>query len=189
MNKIKISSISREKHVLAGSPAGKRMRDALWGVAKASRPGLFVSDYLGVTVATSSFLREAVVGFRDLVRTERPDVYPVVSNLNVDVEEELVGLLNQMGEAFWVFDLLKGEVKKHRLIGRIDPKLRETLDLIDRGLGYDAATLWKSTNSVESIGVTAWNNRLANLAKQGLVFESRVGKQKYFHPLHECRGE
>jgi hypothetical protein len=188
MNKIRVSNLTREKHVLAGSPAGKRMCAALWAVAKDSAPGVFVSDYIRITVATSSFMREAVVGFRNLVRAERPDVYPVLSNLGVDVEEELVGLLNQMGEAFWVFNLAKGGLKKHRLIGRIDPKLRETLDLIDKGLGYDAATLWKSTSSTESIGVTAWNNRLASLAKQGLVFESRVGKQKYFHPLHECRG-
>jgi hypothetical protein len=93
-----------------------------------------------------------------------------------------------MGEAFWVFDLARETIKKQRLIGRIDPKLKETLELIEDGQGHDATTLWKGTNSTESIGVTAWNNRLANLSKQGLVFESRVGKQKYFHPLRECGG-
>ena len=188
MNKANLLRLSRDDDVLAGSSNGRRMCKALWDIAKSSEAGLFVVDFLGVNVATSSFLREGIIGFRNFVRQEKSDLYPVLSNLAADVEEELIGLLNQMGEAFWVFDISKRIVKKHRLIGRIDPKLKETLELIDEGRGYDAATLWKGTNSTESIGVTAWNNRLANLSKQGLVFESRVGKQKYFHPLHECGG-
>jgi hypothetical protein len=188
MSIINLIRISNGDSVLAGSSTGRRVREKLWDLAKSSAVGLFVMDFRGLDVATSSFLREGIIGFRNLVRQERSDLYPVLSNLSANVEEEFVALLNQMGEAFWVFDLTKGKVKKRRLIGRIDPKLKETLDLIEGGQGYDAATLWKSTNSTESIGVTAWNNRLSNLSKQGLVFESRVGKQKYFHPLHECKG-
>ena len=188
MNTVSLKKLANNDVVLAGSSAGRRMSNALWEIAKSSDPGLFVVDGLGIDVATSSFLREGIVEFRNLVRRERHDLYPVLSNLASDVEEELVGLLNQMGEAFWVFDVSQETVKRHRLIGRIDLKLRETLELIERGEGHDAATLWKSTNSTESIGVTAWNNRLANLSKQGLVFESKVGKQKYFHPLYRCRG-
>jgi len=188
MNEVSLLRLARGNDVLAGSSAGRRMCNSLWDIAKASKPGLFIVDCSGVSVATSSFLREGIVAFRNLVRRERSDLYPVLSNLTADVEEEFVALLNQMGEAFWVFDVGRGIVKKYRLIGRIDPKLKETLELIEKGQGYDAATLWKSTNSTESVGVTAWNNRLANLSKQGLVFESKVGKQKYFHPLHECRG-
>lgn len=186
MNKVSLRRLAKNAAVLAGSSAGRRMSNALWDIAKSCEPGLFVIDGIGVDVATSSFIREGIIGFRSLVRRERPELYPVLSNLASEVEEELVGLLNQMGEAFWMFDMNRGVVKKHRLIGRIDPKLKETLELIERGEGFDAATLWKSTNSTESIGVTAWNNRLASLSKQGLVFESRVGKQKYFHPLYEC---
>src|SRR5580704_5888705 len=188
MNKAYLRRLAKNGDVLAGSSAGRNMANSLWEIAKSCDPGIFVIDGAGVDVATSSFLREAIVAFRNLVRREKPDLYPVLSNLAPNVEEELIGLLNQMGEAFWIFDISQGVVKKHQLIGRIDPKLKETLELIQRGQGYDAATLWKSTNSTESVGVTAWNNRLANLSKQGLVFESRVGKQKYFHPLHECRG-
>ena len=188
MNIASLSKLSGDTGILAGSPAGRRMCQDIWDIARSSKAGLFVCDFAGIDVATSSFLREGIVGFRSLTRRERPDLYPVIANLNSDVEEELAALLNQMGEAFWVFEVKKGLVSAHRLIGRLDPKLKETLDLIDRGLGYDAATLWKSTISTESVGVTAWNNRLASLAKQGLVFESKVGKQKYFHPLHECGG-
>src|SRR4029077_129079 len=188
MNKIYLRKLGKNSDVLAGSLSGRNMSNALWEIAKSGSPGLVVIDGAGVDVATSSFLREGIVGLRTFARREKPDLYPVLSNLEPNVEEELVGLLNQMGEAFWIFDISQGVVKKYRLIGRIDPKLKETLELIERGKGYDAATLWKGTNSTESVGVTAWNNRLASLSKQGLVFESKVGKQKYFHPLHECRG-
>ncbi|HEX4410232.1 MAG TPA: hypothetical protein VH206_15770 [Xanthobacteraceae bacterium] len=184
MNVADLKKLAKESAVLAGSSAGRRMCNLLLESAKASQPGLFLLDASGVDVATSSFMREAIVEFRNLVRRDMPDIYPVLTGLKPDVEEELVGLLNQIGEAFWLFEISKRIIKKHRLIGRIDPKLKETLELIERGHGYDAATLWKSTNSTESVGVTAWNNRLANLSRQGLVFESRVGKQKYFHPLH-----
>jgi hypothetical protein len=188
MNKINLRRIAKDNDVLAGSSMGRRISNSLWKIAKSCPPGLFVIDAFGVEVATSSFLREGIVGFKSFVRRERPELYPVLSNLTPDVEEELVGLLNQMGDAFWLFNISQGAIKTHRLIGRIDPKLKETLELIENGQGYDAATLWKGTNSTESVGVTAWNNRLANLSKQGLVFESRVGKQKFFHPLHECGG-
>ena len=185
MNKLKLLAVAKGESVLAGASTGRRIRDQLWEIAKTSAPGLFVVNCEGVDVATTSFLREGLVGLRDLVRTNRTDLYPVVSSLSDAVEEEFIGLLNQMNEAFWLFELQGNAVKGRRLIGRIDPKLKETLDLIERGFGHDAATLWKSTNSTKSVGVTAWNNRLASLSKQGLVFESQVGKQKFFHPLHK----
>jgi hypothetical protein len=187
--KVSILDMSKGNPILAGSNTGRRMFDSLWKIALSSGDNLFLLDFSGVRVATSSFIREAIVAFRNRAREELPNLYPVIINLAEEVEEELVMLLNQVGEAFWVFGIdNKGNIRKRRLLGRLDPKLKETLDLIDAGRGYDAATLWKCTNSTESIGVTAWNNRLASLSKQGLVFESRVGKQKYFRPLHESAG-
>jgi hypothetical protein len=184
-----ILDLSNSDPILAGSNTGRRMFNSLWELAISSNGHLFILDFLGIRVATSSFLREAVVVFRRRAREELPHLYPVLTNLSAGIEEELLIVLNQMGEAFWCFDIdNKERIRKRRLLGRLDPKLRETLDLIDEGRGFDAATLWKSTNSTESVGVTAWNNRLASLSKQGLVFESKVGKQKYFRPLHESAG-
>ncbi|MDB5599198.1 MAG: hypothetical protein JWN71_1242, partial [Xanthobacteraceae bacterium] len=60
----------------------------------------------------------------------------------------MAALLSQMGEAFWVFDVSpRGEVRNYRLLGRLDPKLSETLGLINSGKGFDAATLWESAKS------------------------------------------
>jgi hypothetical protein len=187
--KVALFKLSKGNPVLAGSDAGRRIYGLLWRLAAVSEVGLFYLDFVGIRVATSSFIREAVVVFRNRVREELPHLYPVLINLSPEVEEELTMLINQMGEAFWVYSVdSKGAIRARRLLGRLDPKLKETLELIDAGLGFDAATLWKSTNSTESVGVTAWNNRLAGLSKKGLVFESQVGKQKYFRPLHESAG-
>ena len=148
--------------------------------SKAGR-GLFFIDFSGVSVATSSCLRECIVEFRRSARDEFLHLYPVLANLSHEVEEELVALLNQMGEAFWLFEVdARGRTRNRRLVGRLDPKIKETLDLIETGKGSDATALWKSTNSTESVGVTAWNNRLASLSKQGLVFESRSGSRNSF---------
>jgi hypothetical protein len=178
--------LSNNDPVLAGSGAGRRMFNSLWELAISSNDHLFLLDFSGIRVATSSFIREAIILFRKRAREDLPHLYPALTRLSVEVEEEVLIVLNQMGEAFWCFALdKKGAIQKRNLLGHLDPKLRETLDLIDEGRGFDAATLWKSTNSTESVGVTAWNNRLASLSRQGLVFESRIGKQKYFRPLHE----
>ncbi|MEA2939891.1 MAG: hypothetical protein QOD09_420 [Bradyrhizobium sp.] len=185
----RIFDLSNNDPILAGSNTGRRMFNSLWELAFSSKDHLFVLDFSGIRVVTWSFVREAVVVFRKRAREELPHLYPVLTNLSAEVEEEVVIVLNQMGEAFWCFNIDgKGRIRKRRLLGRLDPKLQETLDLIDKGRGFDAATLWKSTNSTESVGVTAWNNRLASLSKQGLVFESKVGKQKSFRPLHESTG-
>jgi len=183
---IRLLDLSKDDPILAGSNTGRRMFNSLWELAISSNDHLFILDFSGIRVATTSFIREAIIVFRKRAREDLPGLYPVLTNLSEEVEEELLIVLNQMGEAFWYFSIdKKGGIRKRRLLGRLDPKLQETLDLIDEGRGFDAATLWKSTNSTESVGVTAWNNRLASLSKQGLVFESKVGKQKYFRPLHE----
>jgi hypothetical protein len=44
-------------------------------------PTLALLDFSGVAVATASFLRESVIGFRDYARQALPNIYPVVANL------------------------------------------------------------------------------------------------------------
>jgi hypothetical protein len=187
--KVSIFALAKQDEVLAGSDSGRQMFGALWELAPSCADSLFVLDFSKIRVATSSFVREAVVLLRTRIREELPHIYPVLANLSPQVEEEVVNVLNQMGEAFWCIETVKTKViSDWRLLGRLDPRLKETLDLIDEGRGFDAATLWRSTNSTESVGVTAWNNRLASLSKQGLVFESKSGRQKSFRPLHENVG-
>src|SRR5947209_1314390 len=85
--------------VLAGSADGAQAFAALVGrVAELGEARVVLLDYAEVTVATASFMREAVIGFRNYCRESRPNLYPVVANANLKVEEELDNLLQLKGD-------------------------------------------------------------------------------------------
>jgi hypothetical protein len=92
-------------------------------------------DFKGVAVATSSFLREAVIGFRDYARLSLVNVYPVAANLEPADLEELEFFLRSRNDVIWACDLDETErVNGARLLGDLDPAQRMTFDAV-RELG------------------------------------------------------
>lgn len=170
--------------VIAGSSTGRRLFAKLMNSIGSVQngPKVLLLSFAGIEVATSSCLRECVVEFRQRLRDMKPDLYVAVTDLNESVEEELEGLLNQIGEAIWVFQTKRNKLVDQRLIGRLDQKLKDTLEVIRLKKKTDAQTLWKAEKS-PSVGVTAINNRLAMLSKQGLVIETREGKTNFYQPI------
>jgi hypothetical protein len=141
-------------------------------------------DFNGVTVATSSFLRECVLGYRDAARMRRSNFYPVVSNADDTVEEELSYLLVGRNEAMLACELSDSdEVTRLHLIGELDPKYRQTFDLVMRLGETDAGTLMRDYGDDEAVTRTAWNNRLATLSGMGLVIEVSHGRAKRYLPV------
>jgi hypothetical protein len=68
--------------ILSGSIAGRRLLNALIANTQSvDAPTRAFMDFNGVELATASFLRESVVGFRDYARLASPHLYPVVANL------------------------------------------------------------------------------------------------------------
>jgi hypothetical protein len=70
------------RSVFSGGIPGRKLQTAL----NAATPPVDVPtatflDFKGVAVATSSFLREAVIGFRDYARLSLVNVHPVAANL------------------------------------------------------------------------------------------------------------
>jgi len=183
--KVPVRPIFRSGQILAGGANGRRLFEELWQKAiEAPDSDTILIDFSGVSVATSSFLREGILVFRDRIRRERPDLYPIPVNLSADVREELNGLLNQVGEAMWISSTKQGKgVDGRALLGRIDGKLREALNLVEARGATDASSLWHRLSRSEEVGITAWNNRLAALSRQGLIREERVGKKKTYRPL------
>lgn len=179
--KLSVFQLSECRAVLAGSAAGRKFSSVLKAEVARFGPERTVVelDFSGISIATSSFLREALVSFRGTLRSSMPNFYLVLSNLGPDVREELSGLLDQMGEAFWIAER-DGSVQSLRLIGRLEEKLNLALSLVEQNVEADASGLWEKTRLAEPIGVTAWNNRLAVLARMGLLFESRSGKHKRY---------
>lgn len=175
-----------ERSVLSGGMAGRKLLMALIAAtAPADAPTAAFLDFTGVEVATSSFLREAVLGFRDYARLSLANVYPVAANLEPPVLEELEFFLRTRNDVFWVCDLDETErVNRVRLLGDLDPVQRTTFDTV-RELGAVTAPELAARFPDQSIGPTAWNNRLSGLAAKGLLVERKVGKAKSFSPLLE----
>ena len=141
-------------------------------------------DFSGIEVATSSFLRESVMAFRDYARSTLPYLYPVVANPSEAVTEELDFLLKHRKDALWSCRLsADDDVTEATVLGELDPGHRIAFDLVARLHAASAPEL--AAQGDAGIGPTAWNNRLAFLASRGLLIERRAGKSKIFKPVLE----
>jgi hypothetical protein len=171
--------------VLAGSAEGRAFLAHM--IQRTGRdpaePEAILLDFAKIQVATSSYLREAVVQLRDLLRSRRSNYYPVVVNAGDAVMEELTMLLHDHGDAMLacVLDEL-GHPRRVVPIGRLEKVQQRTFELVvERGeIGaVDAQKLFPG----ETLTVTAWNNRLAALAERGLVVELSRGRLKRYRPV------
>jgi hypothetical protein len=173
--------------VLAGKLDGKRAFVRLVEEISATmEPSLVVLDFAGVEIATSSFLSEAVVHFRDHLRLGRAPSYLAVANLSAKVFEELDELLSRSSDALIACKLSdERQICAPELLGRLEPKLRETFDLVQRKGETNAVELHSESQHTDQIGPTAWNNRLNLLSAKSLLLEIPQGRTKMFRPLLE----
>lgn len=183
--RISVFDLAERQTVLTGSAAGRKLLAAMIGVTPAVEvPELLYLDFRGIHVATSSFLRESVIGFRDFARGTRQNIYPVVANAEPAVTEELEFFVKARGDVLWRCDLDDaGSPISASLIGDLEPAQRVTFDKVSE-LGTVTAPSLAATDG-GTIGSTAWNNRLSALAGKGLIVERRVGKTKSFSTLLE----
>ena len=172
--------------VLSGAIPGRKLLSKLIAATRLSElPTITFLDFDRIEVATSSFLREAVVGFRDYARRSSPNVYPVVANLLPAVAEELEFFIRARSDALWSCELdTTDRVVSARLIGDLDPAQRSTFDAVIE-FGAITAPELAARFAGQGIGPTAWNNRLSALATKGLLVERKQGKSKSFSPLLE----
>jgi hypothetical protein len=174
--------------VLAGKLDGRRaFARELELVPPTAEPTLVVLDFHGIDIATSSFLSEAVVHFRDHLRLSRFPTYLLVANLTERPLEELDYLLSRSGDALISCKLApNGELTAPALLGSLDSKLKETFDLVKRKGETTAVELHGESADNDKIGATAWNNRLTALAAKSLVVEVAAGRTKKYRPLLEA---
>jgi hypothetical protein len=141
-------------------------------------------DFEAVNAATSSFLRECVLGFRDATRGRRSNFYPVIANADEGVEEELDYLLRGQNDAMLGCLLSDTDrITALHLIGELDPNYRQTFELVMRLGETDAGTLLRDYGGPETVTRTAWNNRLAALSAMSLVVEVSHGRSKRYTPV------
>jgi hypothetical protein len=172
--------------VLSGAISGRTLLSALIAATPSSAgPTPAFLDFTAIEIATASFLREAVIGFRDYARRSLENVYPAVANLAPTVAEELEFFVRTRGDVLWSCELGSDDnVTSARLIGELDPAQRSTFDAALE-LGAITAPELAARFADRQIGPTAWNNRLSALATKGLLVERKQGKTKSFSPLLE----
>lgn len=174
--------------ILAGASNGKNVLAKLLAttIREPLQPEPIFFDFLRVDVATASFLRESVLMFRNVVRSQRSNLYPVIANANSDICDELHELVDgQRSDVLVACSRNElGMVKDVKLIGELEPVQRRTFDLV-RELGEtDAGELMRAHGTTDrTTRTTAWNNRLASLAFLGLVVEVSEGRTKRYKPL------
>lgn len=145
-------------------------------------------DFSGIDVATSSFLREAILGFRDYCLRMETNFYPVLANISQQTRDELEVLLVPRGDAFVVCKLNgRGSVSDVEIVGMLEEKQRLTLDAVISAGEADAVTLEEQYRDSERIKATGWNNRLAALVSKGILMESRKGRGKTYRPILEFK--
>ncbi|MGO8455451.1 hypothetical protein ACC779_37110 [Rhizobium ruizarguesonis] len=182
-----IHSIAASKATLAGTAMGRQMLAQLIAITKpVTTPTIAYLDFGGIDIATGSFLREAVLGFRDFGRNAIGTLYPVLANANATIEEELSVYLKDRNDAIWACSLDEdGAAANPRILGELDVAQTSTLKLTAQHRPISAPQLAKMRPN-EGIGTTAWNNRLATLAAKGILMEIRQGKTKLFVPVMEA---
>lgn len=182
----RLIDLTNRQTVLSGAIRGRRLLSALVAASPSSAtPTPAFLDFTRIEIATASFLREAVIGFRDYARQSLPNVYPAVANLAPAVAEELDFFVRARGDVLWSCELDAGDaVVGARLIGDLDPAQRSTFEAA-LALGAITAPALAARFADQRIGATAWNNRLSALAAKGLLVERRQGKSKSFSPLLE----
>jgi hypothetical protein len=173
--------------LLAGRLDGRRtFARALEGLPSANKALLVILDFRNIDFASSSFLSEAVLRFRDHLRLSRTPSYLVAANLADKPLEELDYLLTRSADALIVCTLsMNGEISEPKLIGSLDQKLKETFDLVLRKGETNAVELHSESNQADQVGPTAWNNRLNLLSAKSLLIEIPQGRTKKFRPLLE----
>ena len=187
MPQINLRSVANDQHVLAGAVTGRNVLARLLAetATEPDAPELVYLDLKGVTVATASFLRESIVAFRDIVRGRRSKYYPVVTNANEVVRDELLALLQPRGDVLMTCLLhADGSVSDAKPLGELDPKQQLTFTLVCKHGETDASELMRGYGAIENLKhATAWNNRLTSLVALGLVVELKQGRARRYRAL------
>lgn len=174
--------------ILAGSLNGKVALNELvvLTMKEPDEPEPLFLDFSRVKVATASFLRESVLTVRNIVRTRRSNLYPVIANANELIIDELQELVSgQRSDVLVACQLSEsGTVSRVVLIGELEPVQQRTFDLVRQAGETDASELMRTYGAADrTTRTTAWNNRLTSLAFLGLLVEVSQGRAKRYRAL------
>lgn len=182
--RVPIRELMDDEDVLFGVPKGRQcFARLLEGTTEPPQPAIVFLDFHEVASATVSFLREGPLAYRQHVRGQASNLYPVFANLAPAVADSLSDYLTSSRDAVFACELdPSGRATKLTLLGQLEPKQKLTFEAVVATEGVTAADLAREAGD-DDVHVTAWNNRLAALAQKGLLIETRQGRKKIFRSL------
>lgn len=151
---------------------------------------LVILDFAGIQSATASYLKATIIRLLKLSQcaaeeatSGRPgesipplNIYPCVHGLSDEVRDELREVLaSQRCVCLEASAWNATQATRAALYGPLETPLWNTLQKLTSTGGATASSLCDS-NPEESINVTAWNNRLADLFRSRLVRRVRQGR-------------
>src|SRR5580704_16912461 len=119
--------------ICAGAQAGREFLGKLLSLTatEPARPEPLFLDFTGIDHATASFLRESALALRTLLSARASMLYPVVTNANNKIEEELDIVLSLRGEAYITCRAdLVDPPSQIKIIGKLEKKQHRILDFI-----------------------------------------------------------
>jgi len=189
MRKINIIDISEGNTILAGGPYGRIFLSRLIQTAEKNKnPEPLFLNFKGIDVATGSFLRASILGFRDYCRSAELNLVPVVANPNEEMIEEFSLILELKNDALVTCRLDENDHPYDaRVIGELEDKQKVTLETVLIEREVNAVDLEKKYWDEEKIKATGWNNRLSSLVAKGILLEIKKGRQKFYRPILEVK--
>ena len=173
--------------------------------SRAILPGsgqLLILDYEGISTATASYLKATLLWLHlcgQLTRTNAAGAFPMVDSAHpaacelfplaahvspevaIEVDEVFGGrTLPCLVAQKWNH---KAGVQSARLLGKLEPTVRRTLDLLLQAGRASAADLHRVHGAQEGINLTAWNNRLVELFRLRLCRRGKQGKHWMYEPI------
>lgn len=178
MYRLDLNSLTNQR-VLSGKDAGRTLLPNLIA-ALPTGESLIAVDLQGLDVVTASFFREAFRALRDYVHRSTGGKVVYV-NATKDTLDEAEILADQLGDAFIFASLNKGVLSDGRVVGHLEDKQAVALRILAELGEADAKNV--KQHSGEGTTTTAWNNRLATLARKGILVERSEGRTKYYKPI------
>lgn len=179
---ISVSEVARSPD-LAGAADGAAWFQAARSRLDVARTGIHAIDFAGVRIATVSWLREGVLALCKYAAAMRPDLRFVATGLSQVVREELEVALEATGAVLIAADFGSDfRLTEPVVLGRLDPALRDTLQVVEGQPEFDATYV---SRAIPGVGVSAANNRLAALEGKGVLTSERRGRSRLYRPLLE----
>jgi hypothetical protein len=168
-----------DAEIWAGEAFGRQLLPALIAKAHSFDGGLCLLDLSGVPLVTASAFRASLRALREYIAAsyQSPTVFV---NATPETLEEAEYVASKFGESYVFAEFENGSLENVRTVGQLDEPLRSTLLLLQERGESDARALFEHEGSP---GITAWHNRLTDLAARGLLVARTHGRSKTYRAI------